>query len=262
MTGAIPVFLTPTRNHFGIIGPIPLEEFRWENIEKKIKRASVRARSRRPAQAARTDAHAEHLRRHRLQRRDDQGRCSTARSTRCTSTKPGCRTRRFTNSTATCTRSARTGRALQGIDDFFDAVDAQDAGRVCRRRRRSWCRTVAERETRSLHVQRSVPDAHVDFAAVRDHRVVRRRRGDDGAARRHRAGRGVDSRGARLPPRDAQGRRGVRQDWWFKVWGPEQSRRRRHRQRATTGCSSANERWHGFGDSRRASTCSIRSRRR
>jgi arginine decarboxylase len=37
MTGAVPVFLTPTRNHFGIIGPIPLEEFRWENIEKKIK---------------------------------------------------------------------------------------------------------------------------------------------------------------------------------------------------------------------------------
>ncbi|MCL7109293.1 DegT/DnrJ/EryC1/StrS family aminotransferase, partial [Escherichia coli] len=25
MTGAIPVFLRPTRNHLGIIGPIPLE---------------------------------------------------------------------------------------------------------------------------------------------------------------------------------------------------------------------------------------------
>jgi len=37
MTGAIPVFLTPTRNHFGIIGPIPLEEFRPESIEKKIR---------------------------------------------------------------------------------------------------------------------------------------------------------------------------------------------------------------------------------
>ena len=31
MTGAIPVFLTPTRNHYGIIGPIPVDEFRWEN---------------------------------------------------------------------------------------------------------------------------------------------------------------------------------------------------------------------------------------
>ena len=36
MTGAVPVFLTPTRNHYGIIGPIPLEEFRIENIQKKI----------------------------------------------------------------------------------------------------------------------------------------------------------------------------------------------------------------------------------
>ncbi len=36
MTGAIPVFLTPTRNHLGIIGPIPLDEFRPETIQKKI----------------------------------------------------------------------------------------------------------------------------------------------------------------------------------------------------------------------------------
>ena len=36
MCGAIPVFLTPTRNHYGIIGPIPLEEFRPENIQRKI----------------------------------------------------------------------------------------------------------------------------------------------------------------------------------------------------------------------------------
>ncbi len=36
MTGAIPVFLMPTRNNFGIIGPIPKEEFKWENIKKKI----------------------------------------------------------------------------------------------------------------------------------------------------------------------------------------------------------------------------------
>jgi arginine decarboxylase len=38
MTGAIPVFLMPTRNHFGIIGPIPKSEFAWENIKKKIER--------------------------------------------------------------------------------------------------------------------------------------------------------------------------------------------------------------------------------
>ena len=37
MTGAIPVFLTPTRNHLGIIGPIPRSQFEWDSITEKIK---------------------------------------------------------------------------------------------------------------------------------------------------------------------------------------------------------------------------------
>ncbi len=37
MTGAIPVFLKPTRNHFGIIGPIPKSEFEQASIQAKIK---------------------------------------------------------------------------------------------------------------------------------------------------------------------------------------------------------------------------------
>jgi arginine decarboxylase len=36
MTGAIPVFLMPTRNHFGIIGPISMDEFKIETIQRKI----------------------------------------------------------------------------------------------------------------------------------------------------------------------------------------------------------------------------------
>ncbi|WP_431052006.1 Orn/Lys/Arg decarboxylase N-terminal domain-containing protein [Roseateles sp. L2-2] len=36
MTGAVPVFMTPTRNHYGIIGPIPESEFSPETIRKKI----------------------------------------------------------------------------------------------------------------------------------------------------------------------------------------------------------------------------------
>jgi arginine decarboxylase len=48
MTGAIPVFLTPTRNHYGIIGPIPLEEFTWENIQKKIEANPFAREAKRP----------------------------------------------------------------------------------------------------------------------------------------------------------------------------------------------------------------------
>jgi arginine/lysine/ornithine decarboxylase len=36
MTGAVPVFMTPTRNHLGIIGPIPESEFEPETIRRKI----------------------------------------------------------------------------------------------------------------------------------------------------------------------------------------------------------------------------------
>ena len=36
MTGTVPIFLQPTRNHLGIIGPIPLEEFSPESIRAKI----------------------------------------------------------------------------------------------------------------------------------------------------------------------------------------------------------------------------------
>ncbi|MBL0726703.1 arginine/lysine/ornithine decarboxylase [Piscinibacter sp. HJYY11] len=36
MTGAVPVFLRPTRNHYGIIGPIPESEFSKEAIQQKI----------------------------------------------------------------------------------------------------------------------------------------------------------------------------------------------------------------------------------
>jgi len=37
MTGAVPVFLKPTRNHYGIIGPIPKSEFEPATIQAKIK---------------------------------------------------------------------------------------------------------------------------------------------------------------------------------------------------------------------------------
>ena len=37
LTGAIPVFLRPTRNHMGIIGPIPREEFSPDAIKEKMR---------------------------------------------------------------------------------------------------------------------------------------------------------------------------------------------------------------------------------
>jgi arginine decarboxylase len=74
MTGAIPVFMTPTRNHFGIIGPIPKSEFEPAAIRKKIANNPLaQGRGRQDRQAAHHDAHPEHLRWRALQHRDHQG---------------------------------------------------------------------------------------------------------------------------------------------------------------------------------------------
>ena len=45
MTGAIPVFLTPTRNNVGIIGPIPIERVPLGEHRAEDPRAPVRART-------------------------------------------------------------------------------------------------------------------------------------------------------------------------------------------------------------------------
>ena len=73
MTGAIPVFMKPTRNHFGIIGPIPQSEFEPAAIKAKIRANPLLAR-RGPGQrqAARDDADPVDLRRRDLQHRDHQ----------------------------------------------------------------------------------------------------------------------------------------------------------------------------------------------
>ncbi len=71
MTGAIPVFLKPTRNHYGIIGPIPHR--RVPLGEHRGARARTSPGEGQRGQAAHPDPDAEHLRWHRLQRRDHQG---------------------------------------------------------------------------------------------------------------------------------------------------------------------------------------------
>ena len=51
MTGAIPIFLMPTRNHFGIIGPIPKSEFAWSSIQKKDSPPTRSSSTRLPSRA-------------------------------------------------------------------------------------------------------------------------------------------------------------------------------------------------------------------
>ncbi len=70
MTGAVPVFLRPTRNHYGIIGPIPKSEFEIGEHPEEDRRQSVHQGQDR--EAAHPHHHAEHLRRRDVQRGNDQ----------------------------------------------------------------------------------------------------------------------------------------------------------------------------------------------
>ena len=104
ITGAIPVFLMPTRNHYGIIGPIPLSEFtlgehRAQDRRQPLRPRPAAARASSPSPRAPTTGSSTTSRPSR--------RCSTDASTPCISTRPGCPTPPSTTSTATITPSAR-----------------------------------------------------------------------------------------------------------------------------------------------------------
>ena len=170
MTGAIPVFLTPTRNHFGIIGPIPLRSSSRRTSSKKIDANPFarEAKNKKPRILTLTQSTYDGVL---YNVETHQGHARRLASTRCTSTRPGCRTRPSTSSTRTCTRSARTARAARRRWSSRRSRRTS-CWPASRRRRRSWCRTRENAQARPPPLQRGLPDAHVDLAAVRDHRVA------------------------------------------------------------------------------------------
>ena len=107
---------------------------------------------------------------------------------------------------------------------------------------------VQESETRKLdrNVFNEAYLMHVHVAAVRDHRVLRRGR-HDGAARRHRAGRGSirEAMDFRRAMRKVESEFG-KNDWWFRS-GAEPPCAEGIGNRDEWILES-NDHWHGFGD--------------
>ena len=234
MTGAVPVFLTPTRNHLGIIGPIPQSEFEPETIRRKIAAnpllAGVDAATVKPRILTVTQSTYDGV----LYNTETikgmlDGWIDTLHFDEAWLPHAA-----FHPLLRQLPRDGQEPRAAEGGDGLFDAVDAQAAGRHQPGLAGAGAGRAAQ-QARPPPLQRGLPDAHLDQPAVRDHRVVRRGGGDDGAARRHRAGRGEHQRGARLPARDAQGRQGVRQGLVVQGLGPRQAGRRRASASPTTG---------------------------
>jgi arginine decarboxylase len=241
MTGAIPVFLMPTRNTTASSGR-SRRGVRWENIQKKIAANPFASKDKgKPRVLTITQSH---LRRHPLQRRGDQG--DARRQDRHPALRRGlAAARRLPRFLRRLPRHRRRPAALQGVDGLLDAVDAQAAGRPVAGLADPGA-GFREPQARPRRLQRGLPDAHLDLAAVRDHRLLRRGGGDDGGAGRHGAGRGIDRRGARFPPRHAQGRRGVGRRLVVQGLGAGRPREEGIEEREAWMLKPG-ERWHGFG---------------
>jgi arginine decarboxylase len=246
MTGAVPVFLTPTRNHYGIIGPIPQSEFEPRGHRAQDRKANpllkgVDPKTVKPRILTLTQSTYDGV----LYNTETIKHSLDGYVDTCTSTRPGCRTRPSTSSTAPSTPWARTARG----------------------RRTSWCTPRSPRtscwpasarppgagagragaQARPPPLQRGLPDAHQHQPAVRHHRQLRRGCGDDGSAGRHRRWwkrASLESLDFRRAMRKVDKEFG--KDWWFKVWGPDKL--------AADGIGKsadwilkAGAKWHGFG---------------
>ena len=186
MTGAIPVFLMPTRNHYGIIGPIPKSEFDPETIRRKIAAHpfASKAKNQKPRILTITQGtydgvlyNAEQIKQM-LATEIDTLHFDEARL-------PHAAFHDFYRDMHAIGRDRPRSRRA-GIRH---AVHAQAAGRPVAGLAdpRAGFRDA---QAGPPSLQRGVPDAHLDQPAVLDHRLLRRGRGDDGSARRHRAGGG------------------------------------------------------------------------
>jgi arginine decarboxylase len=167
MTGAIPVFLTPTRNHLGIIGPIPLEEFAPENIEKKIEAnpfARV-AKNKKPRILTLTQSTYDGVAYNvEMLKQILNGSIDTLHFDEAWL--PHAAFHDFYKDMHAIGKDRPRSKDGPHLRDAFDAQAAGGhlAGLADHRA------GVREPEARPAHLQRGVPDAHVDVAAVRDHR--------------------------------------------------------------------------------------------
>ena len=229
MTGAVPVFLRPTRNHYGIIGPIPVSEFAPDTIRAKIAAnpllADVDSSTVKPRILTLTQStydgvlyNTETIK-HALDGSIDTLHFDEAwlphaafHSFYGQFHAMGKKRPRPKDQLVFATQS--THKLLAGMSQASQVL-VQDA---------------QEPQARPAPLQRGLSDAHQHQPAVRHHRQLRRGCGDDGSARRHGAGGRKHRRGAGLPPRHAQGGQGIRPRLVVQGLGAREAGRRGHRQ--------------------------------
>jgi arginine decarboxylase len=234
MTGAVPVFLTPTRNHYGIIGPIPQASSRPRRSRRKIAPTrcwpawirSVKPRILTLTQSTydgvlyntetikqKLDGYDRHL-------HFDEAWLPHAAFHKFYGSFHAMGKNRPRPKEAMVYATQSTHKLLAGISQASQVLvqDAQSG------------------QARPAPLQRGLPDAHQHQPAVRHHRQLRRGRGHDGAARRHRAGGGEHAEALDFRRAMRKVDKEFGKDWWFKVWGPDKLAPTASA-RAPTGCS-------------------------
>jgi arginine decarboxylase len=200
MTGAIPVFLKPTRNHYGIIGPIPQSEFEIDAIKAKIRANPL---------LAGVDADKVKPRIMTLTQSTYDGVLYN------TETIKGLLDGYIENLHFDeawlphllwqLPRHGPKARAPHALSDLRDPVDPQIAGRHQPGQSRAGAR-FAGHQAGPAPVQRGVPDAYQHQSPIQHHRQLRCGRCHDGATQWHRPGGREHCRSPGFQARHAQGR--------------------------------------------------------
>ena len=209
MTGAIPQYLVPLRNRYGLIGPIPPDRLAKEAID-----AGHRRRIRWSRKGGETRAvHSV------ITNSTYDGLCYNARRVeelldpsvdRIHFDEAWYAYARFNPLYRDRFAHARRSEGSQGSDGVHDALDAQAARRAVAGLVPAHSRRPQRHSACAL--QRVVHDACVDLAAVSDHRLERHHARDDGRPRRADAHERVDPGSRRVPADDGPRAPAVRRE--------------------------------------------------
>ena len=198
MTGAIPHYLVPLRNRYGIIGPIPparLEQGCDRSRACESNPLVTKGIAPRAVHSIITNSTYDGLCYHAAPRRGAARPERRSHSLR----RSLVRVRALQPAVPRPARDARRSEGSQGSDDLRHALDPQAARGAVAGLLPAHPRRAQRDPARAL--QRVVHAARVDLAALPDHRFQRHHRGDDGRSRRTDAHQRIH-RGGRVVPTD------------------------------------------------------------
>ena len=153
LTGARPVYMVPTRNRYGIIGPISPSEMDPEDDPGEGEGEHADEEGRRP-EAGLRGGHQQHLRRALLQLGARRGAAREIQRPRSIWTRRGTATRASTRCTRTTSRCAATRRRTRGRRSS-PRTPRTSCSRRCRRPPTSTCATARERSTTIASTRRT-----------------------------------------------------------------------------------------------------------